>query len=241
MAPPPVNILFICAGNLMRSVISECLLFARAHDLLGPVEGLFTAESCGLEAVPDMPPHDDAVAALEHLGVPLVETGAVRADEDLLARCDLAVTMTRQQSYILASRFPADRRKYFSLMELNGAVETLLLMRSTGIDERDWTAEARRLEPGDLMGGLELAVAALHSSTRETMRPLAGVPLSIVELLTLFSPCFHQVSGVHDPIGGTREETFKCAAILDREVTLLLRGLIALAVTEVINGIRHHS
>lgn len=226
----PLNILFVCSGNLMRSVISESLLFARARELLGPADGLFTAESCGLEAVPDMPPHEDAVAALEHLGVPLVETVAVRADEERLSRCDLAITMTRQQSYVLASRFPSQRWKYFSIMEANGAIETLLLVRGTGMLERDWISEARRMDPAELRRGLDLALAAMHGAVREMMRPLAGVPLDIVELLTLFSPCFHQVSGVHDPIGGTREETLRCAEILDREVTMLLRGLVALAV-----------
>ncbi len=232
MQQPPIKILFICSGNIMRSVISECLFAARAGELLGRSDSIFSVGSCGLEAVTDMPPHSDALAALEYLGVPLIETAAARADEERLADCDLAVTMTRQQSYVLASRFPAERRKYFSMMEINGAIETLLEIRGTGLDERDWMAEARLLRPEELRRRLGLAVNVLHHSIRELMRPLAGVPLNIVELLTLFSPCFHQVSGVHDPIGGSREETHRCASILDREVTMLLRGLVALALSE---------
>ncbi len=226
-----LNILFICAGNIMRSVISECLLLARASELLGPNACVITSESCGLEAEQDAPPHGDARMALEYLGVPMLDTAAARADEYHMRRCDLAVTMTRQQSYILANRFGEQMRKYFSMMEINGAIETLLELRGVSQGDRDWAAEARGLPREELARKLKGAAGALQSAERVLMRPLAGVPLNIVELLTLFSPCFHQVSGVHDPIGGTAEETYRCARLLDEQVTLLLNGLLALALT----------
>lgn len=231
-APDTLNILFVCAGNIMRSVISECLLKARSEELLGESAVLLAAESCGLEAENDAAPHGDAMMALEYLGVPVLNTTASRADEEHMRRCDIAVTMTRQQSYILASRFPEQMRKYFSMMEINGAIETLLEWRGTSLEARDWVEAARSLPPEGLGRGLKLAAEALQNAMRELMRPLAGVPLNIVELLTLFSPCFHQVSAVHDPIGGGPEETYKCARILDEQVTLMLCGLLALAVIE---------
>lgn len=215
----------------MRSVISECVLRERARTFLGESSGVLTTESCGLEAQPDAPPHDDALLALEHLGVPVCDTGASRADEEHMGRCDLAIAMTRQQSYVLANRFPAHMNKYFSLIEINGAIETLLERREVTVESGDSIADARRMSPGELDRGLRLAAASLSSERREFMKPLAGVPLNIFELLTLFSTCFHQVSGIHDPIGGASAEKFKCADLLDGEVTLLLRGLLALTCT----------
>jgi protein-tyrosine-phosphatase len=226
------NILFVCSGNIMRSVVSECVLRARTREILGETDGLMTAESCGLEAQPEMPPHEQARIALEYLGVSLCDTKASRADEDHMRRCDLAITMTRQQSYILASRFPDQIRKCFSLIELNGVIDTQLELRGTSLASRDWEGEARGLTAGELGRGLELAADILTIVPRELMRPIAGVNLYIAELLLLFSPCYHQVSGVHDPIGGSLEETQKCARLLDSEVTLLLRGLLALAICE---------
>ncbi len=229
--PKGLNLLFICSGNIMRSVISECVLRTRACELLGETAFLFSAESCGLEANPDAPPHEEAHRALDYLGVPLCDTGASPTDDERLARCDLAVTMTRQQLYVLASRFPEPSRKSFSLIELNGAIETLLEMRGQSLGERDWASLARDASAEELSENLGRAVAEITGLQREFVRPLPGVQLNIFELLTKFSPCFHQASGVHDPLGGTPEETLRCARLLNTEITNLLNGLFALALT----------
>jgi len=215
----------------MRSVISECVLRELARTFLGESSGILNTESCGLEAQPDAPPHGDAVLALEHLGVPVCDTGASRAEEEHLRRCDLAITMTRQQSYVMANLFPENMNRYFSLIEINGAIETLLERRGESIDSGDWIEQARGMPSDDLDRRLREAAAFLATQRREFMKPLAGVPLNIYELMTLFSTCFHQVSGIHDPIGGASAEKFKCADLLDKEVTMLLHGLLALACT----------
>jgi protein-tyrosine-phosphatase len=224
-----MKILFVCSGNIMRSVISECVLRERARALLGESSSILSIGSCGLEAQQDAPPHDDAIQALEHLGVPVCDTGACPVDQEHLSACDLAITMTRQQSYVMAHRFPADMNKYFSLIEINGAIETVLERRGERLDGGDRVEQARRMSPEDLDRRLRNAAVSLASERREFLKPLAGVPLNIYELLTLFSPCFHQVSGVHDPIGGATEDKFKCARLLDSEVTQLLYGLLAMA------------
>ncbi len=229
--PKGLNLLFICSGNIMRSVISECVLRARAGELLGGTAFLFNAESCGLEANPGAPPHEEALRALDYLGVPLCDTGASPTDDERLARCDLAVTMTRQQLYVLTSRFPEPSRKFFSLIELNGAIETLLEMRGQrqSLGERDWASLARDASAEELSEGLGRAAAEITGLQREFVRQLPGVQLNIFELLTRFSPCFHQTSGVHDPLGGPPEETLRCARLLNTEITNLLDGLLALA------------
>lgn len=230
--PRTLNVLFVCSGNIMRSVISEALLAVRSREFLGDAHGLLAAESCGLEADPDSPPHDDALRAMEHLGIPEPGTRSSRIYLEQIENSDLVVTMTRQQTYVLGSRFPERMGTYFSIIELNGSIETLLEWRRTDMDSRDWISAALSLEPADLGRGLELAALRLTEAFRPFLRPLPGVPLNIAELLMHFSPCFHQVSGVHDPIGGAPEETLRCADLLDAEVTRVVRGLLALACAE---------
>jgi protein-tyrosine phosphatase len=230
--PRTLNVLFVCSGNIMRSVVSEALLAVLAREFLGDASGLLAAESCGLEADPDSPPHDEALRALEHLGIPGPSTRSARIDLEKINKADLVVTMTRQQTYVLGSRFPERMGKYFSIIELNGSIETLLEWRRSDMDSRDWVRAADELEPEELGRGLELAAMRLTEAFRPFLRPLPGVPLNIAELLRHFSPCFHQVSGVHDPIGGAPEETLKCADLLEAEVTRMVRGLLALACVE---------
>ncbi|MHB8896308.1 MAG: arsenate reductase/protein-tyrosine-phosphatase family protein, partial [Candidatus Geothermincolia bacterium] len=141
-----MRLLFICAGNLMRSVMAECVLRARAIELLGDMAPLMVSESCGLKAEDGHPPHPEALRALEKLGIPACETTSALADDELMSRADLALTMTRQQCYVLASRFPGEKSKCYSLVEVNGAIEMLLDARHIGICDEDWAARARSME-----------------------------------------------------------------------------------------------
>lgn len=225
-----MRILFICAGNICRSVIAECVARERARELLGVRSSVFAFESSGISAENEQAPHPECLSALEILGIRDVEAKSSVTDPEHMERADIAVAMTRQQCYMLAGRFTENRRKCFSLLDVNGAIETLLEWR--GADLRAATS-APAMPAAELEGALQKATISLTSAPREEMRALAGVPLTIRELMTLFSPCFHQVSGVHDPVGGKQEEYEHCARLIDAEVTLLLRGLLALAATEV--------
>lgn len=225
-----MHLLFICAGNIMRSVIAECVVRARAGELLGVLAGTVTSESCGLKAEEDSPPHPEALRALENLGVPACDTNSVLIDRDHMERAALAMTMTRQQCYVLAGRFPEYGRKCFSLVEVNGAIEMLLEARGASVEGQDWASLAR-LDPRDLEAALDRAVESIRSIPREEVRQIPGVPMDVRELMTMFAPCFYQASGIHDPLGGTEEECDQCARLVDREVTLLVKGMLALALT----------
>ncbi|MCJ7653568.1 MAG: hypothetical protein MUO75_07700, partial [Actinobacteria bacterium] len=176
-------------------------------------------------------PHSECVRALEILGIPDNETTASRVSSELMKRSDLAITMTRQQCYQMAHKFPEYKRRCFAIIEINGAIETILESRGTALEDRDWEKLAIGLPDAELSEALDAAASALQGAPRELMRPIPGVPLDVRELMTLFSTCFYQVSGVHDPIGGTEEETERCARQIDTEVTRLLRGMLALALS----------
>lgn len=227
-----MKILFVCAGNLLRSVISECVFEERARELPGDASSVFEVESSGLEAQSgkEIPyPHPDSLRALACIGLPGHDVTPTRTDDEHLRRADLAITMTRQQCYVMASRFPEYRRKCFSLLEVNGALWTLMDGRQLSIDDGAVEALAKGISPRDLSYGLARVTSTLTGTPRELFFPLEGVPLNVKELMTLFAPCFFQVSGVHDPMGGTEKELEKCARQLDREVTRFLHGLVSLA------------
>jgi len=204
---------FVCTGNLLRSVLCERIAVEKGPMLLGDAAEGLEVSSSGLEADPSHAAHADCEHSLEVLGLERVIESPTKTEEDIVANADLVIAMTRQQCYVLASRFPEHRRKVFSLVEANGAIETLM-------DGRTGSGEDK--------GALDRAAGALRSARRELMHPLPGVPMDIRQLMTLFGPCFYQVSGIHDPMGGTSEEVERCARLLDREMTALLTGLLAL-------------
>jgi protein-tyrosine phosphatase len=187
-----MRILFVCSGNIMRSVIAESVFRARAEELLGNRASAFEAESSGLEAVENSAPHPDCVLALELLCVPECGSTASRLSEDIIKRSDLILTMTRQQCYQIAHRFPEFKRKFFALVEVNGAIETLLENRGITLDESDWQEVAGGLSHVELVEALNRVASALVSAPRELLRPLPDVPLDLRELMTRFSPCFYR-------------------------------------------------
>lgn len=226
-----MEILFVCAGNLFRSVLSERVFNARASELLGEASRALTAVSSGLEADSQDPPHPEARRALGILGLPPNGDPPSRTDIEHLRGSDLAVAMTRQQCYVMASRFAEQARKCFSLIEINGAVATLLRERGAYPPAADTVERARALGPEGLARALVDAAAAILGAPRESLYPLADVPIPVRELMTRFLTCFNQVSAVHDPVGGTPGEIESCARQIEREVSELLLGLLALAVT----------
>ncbi|MCJ7745648.1 MAG: low molecular weight phosphatase family protein, partial [Actinobacteria bacterium] len=91
-----MRILFVCSGNIMRSVIAESVLLARADELLGDRAPALEAESCGLAAIENSAPHPDCVRALELLGILQCGSTASRLSEETMESSDLVLTMTRQ-------------------------------------------------------------------------------------------------------------------------------------------------
>lgn len=216
----------------MRSVMAECVLRARSAESLGSAAGALTAESCGIAALEDSPPHPEAIACLARLGIEACDTGAREATGEMMERADLALTMTRQQCYVLAGRFPEQGTKCYSLVEVNGAFEMLLERHGISPDGRDWRDVAATLSAGELEDALDRVVRELKSIPREQVRQIPGVDMDVRQLMTLFGPCFYQASGIHDPLHGTDEDIDRCARLVDAEVTSLVAGLLALALRD---------
>lgn len=226
-----MKLLFVCAGNIMRSYMAECILSARVARMLGDDARLFESESCGIAADNNRPPHPAALMSLEKLGVDPVDTTAAMADLGHLEWADFALAMTRQQCYKLAGRFPSEALKCYSLVEMNGALEMLLEERSITLDGQDWAGRAKAAGHVSLEAGLLRAVLAIKAIPRESVRQIPGVYMDVRQLMTNFAPCFYQASGIHDPLNGTQKDMDDCARLVDREVTTLVKGMLALALS----------
>lgn len=213
----------------MRSYIAECVLFERAAERLGESCHVLEADSCGVEASDGMRPHPLAVWSLGLLGVAPRAVHATRVSGGIMESSDLVISMTRQQCYQLASAFAEQRTKCFSLIEINGAIETLLENSPPSPGTEEAAAGLLSLPPAELESSLRAAVAKLTGAPRDRLRPLPGVRLGVRELMMLFPTCFNQVSNIHDPLGGTEDEVAGCARLIGAEVTALVDGLLELA------------
>lgn len=202
--------------------MAEQVFLARSRGLSGP-GAPFQVESCGLAADPGSGSHPGCALALDRIGVPHRVRPPRIASKGLLDRADLAISMTSRQAHQMATGFPRYHRKCFSLMEINGALWTLLGEPSTGPDSLPL------LERGALARGLKRAGMLVCDTPRGDLKPLEGVPLSTRELVKHFAPCFFQVSAVHDPAGGGIDEITGCALLVDRETSRLLEYLLLLA------------
>ena len=117
----PKKILFICTGNVCRSLMAE-LLMAR----LSQQRGLgLEVRSCGVaaEIYFEIPP--GVRVALAEVGITEISHEAQLVTHDLLGWADLALTMTRAHCAGLADRFPEFE---FKLHPLRGYA---------GLDEMD--------------------------------------------------------------------------------------------------------
>jgi len=217
-----MKILYVCTGNIMRSVIAECVTLKRAFEIFGTSK-IIDVSSCGIKAMPDSNPHPSCLKALSKLGIEKCDVRSSQVNEGLLSSSDLVITMTREQSYQLASMYPEYSNRVFSIIELNGAIESLV-----GNGEEIETFEPEKMPPKEACNILILAAKELQNAPREKLRPLPKVPLSVRELMTLFPGCFRQVSSIEDPLEGTENEIMECALLIDREVTLALKGLALL-------------
>jgi protein arginine phosphatase len=224
-----MRVLFVCTGNIVRSVIAGALLPVRAKEILGR-DGVFQSRSCGLSADHGRQPHDLTVEALKNLQIETDGITSTLLDGQQLAWADLVITMTRQQSYILANRYGDCAGRCFSLIEVNGALETLLNWRGISAEGLERLVDiARELGVDEIRTRMRCSLESLLEAPRAKLRPIAGVPLGIRDLLTLFPACFHQVSGIHDPLGGTADDVHECAAKIDSEIVMMVRSLAALA------------
>ncbi len=108
----PAGVLFVCAGNIMRSAFAAAVFRAALRDAgIANVD----VESCGLEASPGALADPRAEEAARAAGLYLSSHRAKKMDESLANRADAIFVMERLQELDVARRFPASASKIYLL------------------------------------------------------------------------------------------------------------------------------
>ncbi|MBS9376121.1 arsenate reductase/protein-tyrosine-phosphatase family protein [Rhodococcus sp. B50] len=109
-----MHVLFVCAGNVCRSVIAERLTRAYA-DASGRSD--LTAESAGLRALVGYPVEPAAAAVIAGLGADPRDFRARRVTTSMIDRADLILAMTEGQRDRVAALTVGAATKSFTLTE----------------------------------------------------------------------------------------------------------------------------
>lgn len=109
-----MRVLFVCSGNVCRSVIAERLTRAYACE---SGWGALTADSAGTRALVGYPVEPRAAAVLVGLGADASDFRARRVTATMIEHADLVVAMTEDQRDRVAALCPGAAVKSFTLTE----------------------------------------------------------------------------------------------------------------------------
>jgi len=111
------NILFICSGNVCRSVMAEVLLKDKITDHNIHIQSAGISAYSGVSILPlaDTVLKEKGIEYSDHKSQPI--TG------ELILWADLILTMTRSQKLILLAQLPAIVDRLFTLKEYVGLTE----------------------------------------------------------------------------------------------------------------------
>jgi protein-tyrosine-phosphatase/predicted ATP-grasp superfamily ATP-dependent carboligase len=157
-APPDLEnvreVLFVCAGNIIRSALAEAML----RDLL-PKDSSIRVRSAGVLATQGLPADARAATAARQLGFSLGRHRSTPLSEALAHECDLIVVMDDLNRSVLAHRFPAAVPRTHLLAEAFPEAET--------------PSEINDPYDGGMIGVMECAVriqrhvARMHAAMKE--------------------------------------------------------------------------
>jgi protein-tyrosine phosphatase len=165
-----VHILFVCSGNVCRSVIAERL--TRAYAVEHGLSDL-TAESAGTRALVGYPVEPRTAAVISGLGGDPADFRARRLCERMVAEADLILTMTEDQRDRASALAAGASPKSFTLPEAH-RIATL-----TGADTvarldvfRDPNGTAAAPGISDPVGLSDRAFVEVGDRIAETLLPL---------------------------------------------------------------------
>ncbi len=109
-----MNILFVCTANTCRSPMAAAIMEKIAVE--NDIDVLI--ESAGIFAQIGERASDEAIAALDEMGIDLTYHRSKPVSEDLIQKSDLILTMTEGHKKILEGLSP---KKVYSVMEYIGS------------------------------------------------------------------------------------------------------------------------
>ncbi len=113
----PFRVLYVCAGNLCRSVLAERLARRALRVRPGGYAGRFQVTSAGIRAVTGQPAHPYTLATLARSGADTDGFVARRLTPALVRDSDLVLTATVRHRDHVVSLLPAASRRTFTILE----------------------------------------------------------------------------------------------------------------------------
>ncbi|AHH17253.1 hypothetical protein NONO_c24570 [Nocardia nova SH22a] len=165
-----MHVLFVCTGNVCRSVIAERLTRAVAAE--HGIDDL-TAESAGTRALVGFGVEPLAAQTITGLGADASNFSARKLKPEMIARADLILTMTEQIRDHIAELEPAARARTFTLLEAYRVAKVSGARTVIAIDSaRNDLALVGRENISDPVGLSSEKYCAVGDRIAETLVPL---------------------------------------------------------------------
>ena len=165
-----MHVLFVCTGNVCRSVIAERLTRAVASEY--GIDDL-TAESAGTRALVGFGIEPLAAQTITGLGAEVSNFSARRLKPEMMARADLILAMTEQIRELIIEVDPAARGRTFTLLEAYRVAKVSGARTIAAIDSaRNDLALVGRENIADPIGLSSDKYCAVGDRIAETLVPL---------------------------------------------------------------------
>lgn len=105
-----MNIMFVCTGNSCRSPMAEGILKSLAGDE-------FNVSSAGISAYTPHSASDNAVSAMDEMGIDISDHISTQITHEIIAEADLVLTMTAGHKHILIDLLPDHSDRIYTLKE----------------------------------------------------------------------------------------------------------------------------
>jgi low molecular weight protein-tyrosine phosphatase len=122
---PPFRILYVCSGNLCRSVMAERLTRRALLDRSARLGQSVQVSSAGMQATPGQSAHPYTAAALARLGANVTGFAARPLTVALLRDSDLVLTATVRHRDRAVAMLPGASRRIFTIREFSRIAEHL--------------------------------------------------------------------------------------------------------------------